>query len=260
MVRFGGAARGAFSTPAKAATEVRWGRAVIRGLYSAAGGMQATSAQQDVTAHNLAHAVKPGYRREILQFEAVGQHDEMLGPTASVHSDFAPGTLEFSGNRLDVALNGPGFFTVQGSQGPLYTRNGVFQLSSQGELVTMEGLLAQGASGPIIVPPGTATIEILGDGTVIADGAEIDRLRLVAFQNPHEMQRVGTSYFVAPASAATLPTELLEVRQGYREGSNTSVVHEMVQMVAGLRQFEAAQRALRSLGDTLALTTRPLNR
>ncbi|MEK6257868.1 MAG: flagellar hook basal-body protein [Planctomycetota bacterium] len=232
---------------------------MIRGLYSAAGGMQATSLQQDVTAHNLNHAMKPGYQREVLRFNATGPREELLGPEATLHTDFSPGTLEFTGNTLDVALNGPGFFQIQGPSGPLYTRSGTFQLNGQGQIVTPEGRIVRGTAGPITIPPDAVNIDILDDGTVIADGGEIDQLSVVAFQNPNDLSRVGTTYFAASPNAARSEAGP-EVRQGYRENGNTTVVQEMVQMIAGLRQFEAAQRALRSLGDTIALNTRPLNR
>lgn len=232
---------------------------MIRGLYSAAGGMQATSLQQDVTAHNLNHAMKPGYQREVLQFKATGPHEELLGPDSVLHTDFSRGTLEHTGNTLDVALNGPGFFQIQGPSGSLYTRSGTFHLNGQGQIVTPEGRIVRGTGGPIAIPAEAVNIEILDDGTVVADGDEIDQLSIVAFVNPSDMTRVGTTYFEAAPNAAR--SEIgPEVRQGYRENSNTTIVHEMVQMIAGLRQFEAAQRALRSLGDAIALNTRPLNR
>ncbi len=233
--------------------------AVIRGLYSAASGMQATSLQQDVTAHNLNHAVKPGYQREVLRFQASGPSEALQGPETSLHTDFSPGSLEHTGSFLDVALEGPGFFTIDGPNGPLYSRCGTFALNGAGQIVTQEGRTVRGTGGPIEIPPGTSQIEILDDGTVVADGAELDQLSVVAFQNPHELRRVGTTYFEAPPNAAR-DTTGPNVRQGYREQGNTTIVHEMVQMISGLRQFEATQRALRSLGDSIGLNTRPLNR
>lgn len=218
--------------------------------------MQATSQQQDVIAHNLSHAMKPGYRREVLQFDTVGRREEIQGPSTSVHTDFTPGILENTENKFDAALNGPGFFSVQGPSGPLYTRNGVFQLNGQGQLVTPDGLIVQGSAGPIAVPQTVERFEILNDGTVVADGAEIDRLRLTAFQNPDELQRVGTTYF-QPLPNSKLSISTPEVRQGYRELGNTTVVHEMVEMISGVRLFEATQRALRQLSDTIGLNTRP---
>ncbi len=229
---------------------------MIRGLYSAAGGMQAMSTQQDATAQNLSHAMKPGYRREVIRFDAIGQPDDIVGPLSSLHTDFTQGTLENTGGTLDVALDGPGFFSVQGPTGPLYTRSGVFQLNGQGQIVTPDGMPVEGSGGPIAVPLTTDRIEILFDGSVVADGATVDQLKVTAFQNPDDLQRVGSTYFQplpnSPTSAVTAG-----VRQGYRELGNTTLVHEMVQMISGARMFDAAQRALRQISDTISLNTRP---
>lgn len=221
--------------------------------------MNATALQQDAVSHNLSHAVKPGYLRQVVQFDASGPSHQIVGPTASLHTDFSAGTMQFTGNKLDLALEGPGFFTVQGPTGPVYTRNGVFQLNDAGQLITMDGLPALGTAGPIELPIETSSIEVQNNGSVVADGIEVDQLRVVAFTDPNILQRVGTSYFQAPANAPTAQV-VGDVFQGYREVSNSTIVQEMVQMIAGVRHFEAAQRALRAIGDTVAFNTRPLNR
>ena len=175
---------------------------MISGLYSAAGGMQATAQQQDVIAQNLTHANKPGYRREVLRFETSGPRGDIQGPVTSLHTDFTPGHAEYTGNKLDVALNGPGFFTVQGPNGPLYTRNGVFQVHGQGKLVTTEGLAVLGTAGPIAIPPGAANFDIREDGAVIADGLEVDQLQIAGFPDLTALQRVGTTYFASPPNVS----------------------------------------------------------
>lgn len=232
---------------------------MIRGLYSAASGMNATALQQDAIAQNLSNSIKPGYLRQLIRFEASGTADQIQGPAASVHTDHRPGTMQFTGQPLDLSLEGPGFFAIEGPTGPVYTRNGVFQLNQEGRVVTMDGLAALGIGGPIELPVGTAGIEVQGNGAIVADGIEVDQLRIVAFADPTKLQRVGASYFQAPANLTASP-ELPYVYQGYRELSNSTMVEEMVQMIAGVRHFEAAQRALRSIGDAIAFNTRPLNR
>jgi flagellar basal body rod protein FlgG len=220
--------------------------------------MQATSHQQDATSQNLSHAMKPGYRREIVRFESIGQPQDIVAPLNSLHTDFSTGILEFTGGEFDVALNGPGFFSVQGPNGPLYTRNGVFQLNGQSQIVTPDGLLVQSATGgPIAVPVDAGrSIEILADGSVVSNGAVVDQIKITAFKDPTELQRAGSTYFQALPDTETTPVTS-EVRHGYRELGNTTVVHEMVQMLAGARLFDATQRALRQIGETIALNTRP---
>jgi flagellar basal body rod protein FlgG len=229
---------------------------VLRGIYSAAGGLNAASQQQDSIAHNLAHAMKPGYRREIVRFDSYAPVEQLQGPATSVHTDFVPGVQEFTGNVLDVALNGPGFFSILGPSGPLYTRSGVFQLNSQGQLVTQDGLPVEGTAGPIALPQGAGRIEILPDGVVVADGNQVDQIKVVAFQNMQDMQRVGSSFF-QPTPNASLSLTLPEVRQMYRENGNTTLVSEMVQMISGARLFEASQKALTQMSETISLNTRP---
>lgn len=216
------------------------------------------SQQQDATSHNLSHAMKPGYRREIIRFDSIGQPSDLIGPATSLHTDFSPGIHEYTGNNLDVAINGPGFFSVDGPDGPLYTRSGVFSLNERGQIVTPEGHRVQGQNGPITIPLDSlqSRIEILNDGSIVVNGAAFDHLKVTAFQNPAELQRAGSSLFTAPTGIVTSPAAS-EVRQGYRELGNSSVVNEMVQMLGGSRQFEAIQRALRQIGDTIAFNTRP---
>lgn len=233
---------------------------MIRGLYSAAGGMLATSHQQDAAAQNLAHASKPGYRREMLRFEASGNAEDFVGPSVSVHADQTPGGFEPTGNRLDVAISGPGMFVIDGPGGSMYSRCGVFQLNSEGQLVTPEGLTVQGLAGSITLPTNAKSIEISDDGSVLADNLKVDELRLVEFADPSQLQRVSSTGFAAPKGVAPTNVEQPHLRQGVREMSNTTAVQEMVQMTTGLRQFEATQRALRAIGDAIGLTTRPTGR
>ena len=233
---------------------------MIRGLYSAAGGMLATSHQQDVAAQNLAHAGKPGYRREVLRFDASGGADDFVGPSVSLHADQTPGGFEQTGNPLDVALSGPGMFVVEGPSGPMYSRSGVFQLNSTGQLVTSEGFAVQGGGGAITLPANTTAITITNNGSIVADGSDVDKLKIVEFADLSKLQRISSSGFAAPQGLDATDVEQPDVRQGVREMSNTTAVHEMVQMTTGLRQFEATQRALRAIGDAIALTTRPTGR
>src|SRR5262245_40880912 len=115
---------------------------MFRGIYSAATGMEAAMRHQEITADNLAHMSVPGFRQRGLSFEtfdrtlveAAAQSGTVGTQIRSGYTDFTPGGLQHTGTSLDAALNGDGFFTIQGPEGPLYTRDGVFQRSSRGEL------------------------------------------------------------------------------------------------------------------------------
>lgn len=231
---------------------------MLRGLYSAAGGMATTAMAQDATSHNVSHATKPGFRREVMQFQAVYDEAEIAAPSASMVTDFSQGIMEYSGNKFDVAIDGPGFFTVQGPDGPLYTRSGVFEMNGQGQVVTPEGFKVLGEGGPIILPMdlNRDQLEILPDGSISAGGQVFDQLKLTTFQNPESLERAGSTMFARTDDTRISPVES-QVRQGYRELGNTTIVQEMVQMISGARMFEAAQKALRQIGDTIAYNTRP---
>jgi flagellar basal-body rod protein FlgF len=237
---------------------------MLRGIYDAGAAVQASALNQELVAENLAHATTPGYRRQGMTFEALlaaGQPSPNPTPQNSpqgngVFTTFDAGPIQQTGNPLDLAISGEAFFTLEGPNGPVYTRNGVFEINAQGELQNRGGLKLRGQGGPITLPPEVGTIHVAVDGTVFANGTEVGRLQLAQFDNPAELRRVGTTLFEGPAPRVP---ELGSVRveQGYREGSNVSMVQEMIAMMIGLRQYEAAERAMRALGEAVALNTRP---
>lgn len=247
---------------------------MIRGLYSAATGLNAMSVQQDVTARNLSEATKPGYLRRVARFEAVGDKQNLLGTSPSIHTDFTPGPPQFTGNKYDVVIvpeptqdgraPASSFFELEGPNGPLYTRNGVFVIDGQGVLLNYNGMPVRGnvVGDPnqptrIIVPPTTQSVDILDDGVVVADGGFIvAQLRIATFDDPTVLERAGTALFQTPANV-TPRFDTINVRQGYRAAANTTVTNELINMVFGLRQFEASQRAMRTLDEAISLATRP---
>ncbi len=238
---------------------------MLQGYYSAASAMSAALRNQDILAENLANFPVPGYRRQLMSFE------EFVSPTAAMtapvgtqplhgtevarnSSLFAAGPYQKTGNPLECAIQGDGFFVLEGPNGPLYTRNGQFQLDSNGQLLSSSGYPVTGSNGSLRIPNTAAQIVIAQDGTVMADEVQVGQLRLASFADPSRLQRVGTTLFTAPDDA-TPQTSAAFVRQGYREGSNVQVVSEMVQMIAGMRQYEAAAKALRSLSDAMQQRT-----
>lgn len=234
---------------------------MLQGYYSAASGMSAALQNQDILSQNLAHAPVPGYRRQTLSFEEfVSSQSASNGSTPSRQlqganvaknsSSFAPGTYQKTGNPLECAIQGDGFFVLDGPKGPLYTRNGQFQINAEGQLISASGYPVTASNGPLQVPSKAAQIVISQDGTVSADNTQVGQLRLASFNDPSQLVRAGTTLFSAPDGVSP-QTSTASVRQGYREGSNVSVVQEMVQMISGMRQYEAAAKALRSLSDAM---------
>ncbi|AMV25015.1 Flagellar basal-body rod protein FlgG [Gemmata sp. SH-PL17] len=241
---------------------------MIRGMYSAASALVVASEQQEVTAHNLAHSSTPGYRERGLVFETF---DRVLGRTAEptgditgvrtvqAYHDFRPGALQQTNHRYDLALGDPDrFFVLAGPNGPVYTRNGCFFPDAAGRLVSQGGYALQSDNGEITVPPNTNRFIIASDGTITADGQPLGRLQMVRFANPQQLTAAGPTLYTAQPGSGLQDAPGL-VSQGYRESSNVHPADAMVRLIIGARYYDAAQRSLRSLAETIQLNTRPQN-
>jgi len=240
---------------------------MFRGLYAAATALDAAAQAQDVTAENLANITTTGYRQRGVTFEtfdrALGRAVEPAGDYVGtrldrVFHDFRPGPTQPTGAPLDVALaEADKFFVVTGPDGGrLLTRSGSFKLNDQGVLVTQGGYPVQGDSGTISVPPGTATIHIASDGSVSADGNPLGRLRLIRVGDTSQLTAVSPTLYRIGDEAGAFASGG-RVVQGFREGSNVNPADAMVRMIIGNRYYEAAQRALRTIAESVQLNTRP---
>lgn len=239
---------------------------MIPGLYSAATAMDVTDRRQEVVAENLANLQTPGYRRRVL---SQASFDSVLAPMQSpndgvyssrllgVHTgdtkfDFTQGHLQETGVKLHAALNGDGFFTIQGPNGPLYTRSGAFHSDSQGTIVNVDGLPVMGTNGTLTLPAGASSsqVEITNDGNFYVGEQRVGQLQLVNFADKNVLQPEGASLFSAPAGVVTTGTEA-EVIQGRLEMANTSSVDELVNLIEISRHRDAAQRALTTIADSI---------
>lgn len=239
---------------------------MISGLYSAMSAMDATDRRHEVTAENLANLQTPGYRRRVVSqssFDSVMKplqqsengvdSSRLLGATAGdTQFDFTQGHIQETKVKLDVALNGEGFFTVQGPEGPLYTRSGAFHLDPQGTLVNVDGLPVLGTGGPIRLPGGltASQIEIAKDGNIYAGDQQIGQLALVQFADNKQLTAAGASLFAASPDAVITGSSA-EVLQGKLEMANTSSVNELINIIAISRQRDAAQKALNTIAESL---------
>ncbi len=239
---------------------------MLSGIYSAASGLLVAETNLEIVANNLAHLGVPGFRKGMLSVETFENALSETGSAPQGHGsvvtdvvwDFSPGPVEQTGRKLDVAIDGDGFFVVQSDDGPLYTRNGVFQVAADGQLSTSDGRAVMGNNGPIRTPNGTLQnqVNIATDGGVSVDGVMIGRLKLVRFEDNAILTRVGTTFFSAP-SDAVVQEDGVRVRSGAREQSNVTAVDELVQMIVSMRYHEAAQRALKAIDSALRQNTNP---
>ncbi|MCL6635398.1 MAG: flagellar basal-body rod protein FlgF, partial [Peptococcaceae bacterium] len=249
------------------------------GLYTSGAGMDVQQARVESVSSNLANAATPGYKKEDVQ---VRSFPEMLliqqgGPrrrgmpplpvfpqrigamgtgalVAGTTVDYAPGTVQETGNSTDIMIKGPGFFAVNvpaegDPERVCYTRNGAFKVDREGYLVTGEGYRVLGEAGAVQV--GGEDFKVAPDGTVEAGGIQVDRLRLVEFDDPAALRKEAGGLFADPLGAAR-PAAATTVSQGFLEGSNVNVVDEMVDLVAVMRAYEANQRLVQAHDELLA--------
>ena len=220
---------------------------------TAASGLHARMEALDLVANNLANATTGGFKLD-REFYSLFTASDDTGEGNTVTklpviqkqwTDFSQGTLQSTGNSLDLALTGKGFFVVNGPSGPLYTRTGSFQLSSSGALTTADGYPVQNTDGKIIQTDSQSPLEIAADGSVTQDGDDLGQLNLVDFQDRSVLQKVGNSYFgVTDAKVKAIPAADVTVSQGKVESSNVSPAESAVRLVGLMRQFEMLQKAI----------------
>lgn len=207
----------------------------------------------ELLANNVANAATGGYKadREFYGLYAAAESDgESAMPLIErPWIDLSQGTIQATENPLDLALSGRGFFAVNGSAGPLYTRNGNFRLGPDGRLLTAEGYSLRGTAGaPIVLQPGRS-VDITADGTIQQDGAAVAKLEIVDFAPADGLAKQGTNYF-RPTDANAKPTlSTATVAQGKLEASNTGSAESAVRLVSVMRQFEMLQKAVNLGGE-----------
>ncbi|WP_045223186.1 flagellar basal-body rod protein FlgF [Desulfonatronum thioautotrophicum] len=219
------------------------------------------------TANNLANVNTTGYKRETMAFRDVFIRfgHGLLDPISAINEksllpvpdemaqarialtniDFSQGSVKETGNPLDVALQGEGFFKVRTLEGDFYTRNGNFHLTPDGELVTSQGFPVLVDGGPVNLEP-NARVIIGPEGDIQANGDPVGNFELVTFDDLQVLEKLGQNMFrLRPdVQVAEQPADNVTVTQGYLEGANVEVVGEMVSMIEAQRSFEAYQKVM----------------
>jgi flagellar basal-body rod protein FlgF len=228
--------------------------------------------QMDVVANNMANINTTGFKASDLMFEdflmPVARDNDFVGLDRQVYftqdwstvHDMSAGSVEQTGNPLDVALMGDGFLTVDTPAGQRYTRAGALAIDASGVLVDLNGNPVLGTSGPIKFDDSDTDITIGSDGTVATNNGSKGKLAIAQFSDPQILAREGDNYFSGPAPDAAVTTRVM---QGAIEKSNVSGVTELTTMIrvqrayqslASLmqRQDELRTNAIQRLGDVRA--------
>jgi flagellar basal-body rod protein FlgF/flagellar basal-body rod protein FlgG len=171
-----------------------------------------------------------------------------FGVLGGSRTDLSAGNMDRTGNPLDLAIEGSGFFAVQTRGGTLYTRNGNFQVSATGQLITDAGDPVLGEQGPITMPSGPASIR--ADGTISTNGAVAGKLRTVEFVPGNSPVAVGNSYFSAPEKGVR-PAATSYIRQNMLESSNVNPTMAVVDLITVQRHAEMLERAMTAFQSNL---------
>ncbi|MGE4220250.1 MAG: flagellar basal-body rod protein FlgF [Alphaproteobacteria bacterium] len=206
--------------------------------------------QMDVIAHNIANANTPAYNSEKMVFVDYLMQPQRKEPMNFVqdygtYRDVSEGPMSPTGNPLDVAISGEGYFSVQTPQGVRYTRHGRFMLNTENQIVNGQGLPILNAGGSPIAVPAGERVTIAADGTVSTPAGAIGRIGVVTFADQQKMAREANGLYSAEGQP-TQPAEKATLLQGMLEQSNVEAIVEMTRMIDVSRSYESASRFLTS--------------
>lgn len=255
---------------------------MIKAMRTAASGMSAQQMNVDTIANNLSNVNTTGFKRSKIEFQDVLYQNIKQAGTASAigtqnpvglsigygtraaatDRQFTTGDLQLTGNPLDLAISGDGFFQVQHPDGTtVYTRDGSFKISGDGRVVTSDGFFML---PEVTVPDDAVSISVGTDGIMEViqfgqnDPVEIGQIELARFVNPAGLNGLGRNLYQRTSASGDpiidIPTQsgLGQLDQGYLEGSNVKVVDEMVNMIVAQRAYEMNAKAIQTADDMSA--------
>lgn len=223
-------------------------------------------ARLDQVALNLANVSTPGFKRQVVAarpFTDVLQ-DAQAMQSSEVLTDTRAGTLRTTGQALDVALAGEGYFEVLTPNGPAYTRRGNFGVDARGRLVTSQGYPVMGKGGDLVLAGRAPIIDGVGHVTEAAaadnpaPAAPIGQLKVVRFDQPQTLQPLGEGLVAAGDGMTVLPDAEVQLRQGALENANVNSTREMVDLIQTMRHFESMQRVLQGYDEMIGTAVRKL--
>jgi flagellar basal-body rod protein FlgF len=250
-----------------------------RAIYPILSGAMAQERQMQVFANNMANVNTAGFKQDAQSFKSIlgrmqaampvfsnsigqqigsrpaGPAERIFVAPHDVRTSFEAGRIRITGNPLDTAIQGNGFFEVKTPQGVRYTRSGMFSLDSQRRLVTNLGHPVMGTKGEIKVPPGT--VQVTGQGAIDVDGRSVATLKVMDFPVDHMPQKHLEGLF---ASNSAQPVKNPQVQGGHIEESNVNALGEMVKMIQGMRNYESAQKLIQTLDHMAEVSIRDVGR
>ena len=251
---------------------------MIKGLYSAVSSMVVNAARQQALAHNIANLETPGFKQVLFTVEDFMQNQSVYSPQNSGSAstlnylgalglgsqispefiDYSQGAMQDTGNPLDVAIQGKGFFRIKTPDGERYSRDGRFIRDANKNLVTVEGYKVLDSAGQeITIPDGE--VSIFPDGTIRVNGTDAAKLGFGVFDKPEtELQHTEGNLFTGPTTSTS--KDVPQVTQGFLEASNANPSQLMTQLVEVARSYEAAQKLVQNQDELLGKSIASLGR
>jgi flagellar basal-body rod protein FlgG len=226
-----------------------------KGIYIALSGAKLKQKHMDIYAQNIANANTSGYKKSRITFKdfiipvdnASGEKDgRVMAQLSGISTDFSAGTIASTGNTLDLAINGEGFFVLEDNA---YTRNGRFDIDSEGYLVNHRGTRVLGDGGAISVQG--SKIDINESGEIFVDDVSVGKLKIVDFPDMGVLRKIDRGVFTTEESGEEVNSS---ISQGYLENSNVDVIRELVQMIESHREFETYQKMIQAFDEASSKT------
>ncbi len=235
---------------------------MYKGIYIALSGAVLKRKNLDIFAQNIANANTSGYKKGRITFkDYIIPVDNKSGlvPDGRVMTelsgeviDFSKGTIARTGNTLDLAINGEGFFALEGGK---YTRSGSFEINGDGYLTNRSGIKVLGDGGPVAVQG--SSIDISSSGEVIVDDIPVGKLKIVDFPDKRVLKKLSGGVFVTEETGeAARP----DISQGFLEASNVDVIQEMIQLMASHRDFESYQKMIQVFDEASSRITNEMGK
>jgi flagellar basal-body rod protein FlgF len=255
---------------------------MLKNIYGPLSGGVAQEKVMEILSNNMANSNTTAFKEEQVTFSAMAAnpwpnytsplppapfkldmrdlhrlHGNEFGYTAlaNVATSHVQGGLRQTGNPLDVALQGDGYFAVNTPFGERFTRDGSFSLTPEGSLVTKNGALVQGNNGPI-TGLSEGNIKILGTGEVYRDDQLVDKLKITSFENQQLLQKLGDNLYVHDGAPTNQVAFVGELTQGSLENSNVNPMRNLTNMIVAHRTYEALQKAIKSQDETMQQSQR----
>lgn len=239
-----------------------------QGIYTAAAGAIAMEDRLNIISNNIANLNTTGFKKDQMSFEQYmkqldtsslypGQYRTVPIDVVAVSSsiDLSAGPPVKTGNVLDIAVMGDGFFVVNTDKGTRYTRAGSFQLSTENTIITPQGYRVQGNGGDITIDPDKSDIVIDSTGKITQDQDELSTLQIVKIP-PEALERQGNNLFSVKEGVMPQPVETVSLIQGSLEKANVEPISEMVEMIAASRAYESFQKVIRAANDAYSYSMR----